>query len=86
MLNLWPINNGCLYYVGLDVLPPFVVHGAERLSAAEKAAVLDAYAARLGSLSTDAPFAFHSLDEYGEDWRLKPGIVARTAMQRLGSR
>ncbi|MSP51384.1 MAG: flavodoxin family protein [Alphaproteobacteria bacterium] len=82
MLNLWPVHNGSLYYVGFDVLPPFAVAAVDHMSEAEKTAQLDAYAERLRTLQTTTPLDFHSRDDYGDDLRFKPGVVARTIAQR----
>ena len=79
---LWPIQNGTLAYTGFDVLPPFVAHSVNFVSADARADYLDAYAQRLRTLETTQPLFFHPLADFGEDWRLKPDVVPRTAGHR----
>ncbi|MFE1317368.1 NAD(P)H-dependent oxidoreductase [Kitasatospora phosalacinea] len=55
---LFPIQHGILYYPGLEVLPPFVVHGADRLAPEEYAAVAAAWEQRLRTLETTEPIPF----------------------------
>ena len=52
---LYPIHHGILWFTGMDVLPPFVVHGPVRLSDVERAAALDAWRGRLRGLEDLAP-------------------------------
>ncbi|MDA0260972.1 MAG: NAD(P)H-dependent oxidoreductase [Proteobacteria bacterium] len=80
--NLWPIHNGCLHYLGFDVLPPFIAYGTGNLSDAERAGAVDAYAAYLGNLEALEPLFFHPSEDFGPDERLKPGVVGRTPAHR----
>lgn len=77
---LWPIHN-TLRYGGFDVLAPIVSYGVLRVGAEGRAASLDHLERRLTRISDDSSIAFHTLDEYDETHRLKPGIVPRTAGQ-----
>ncbi|WOH83666.1 NAD(P)H-dependent oxidoreductase [Bradyrhizobium sp. BEA-2-5] len=78
---LWPIQNGMLAYAGCKVLPPFVSYSVNFVDEATRHRYLDDYAERLRQLETTEPLFFHPLADFGEDWRLKPGIAARTVGQ-----
>ena len=78
---LWPIQNGTLAYAGCTVLPPFVAWNASFVDAATRQTYLDGYAARLHTLETTEPLFFHPLADFGDDWRLKPGIDAKSVGQ-----
>jgi len=52
---LRPIQRGVLRFVGFDVLAPHIVYGPVRLSDAERAAALAAWAGRLGRIETETP-------------------------------
>ncbi len=43
---------------------------------------LEQYAQRMGAIEQEEPMPRHTLDEFGADWRLKPGIEPRTAAHR----
>lgn len=79
---LWPIHNGLLRYTGFDVLPPCMAYMPGREDNATGAAQLEAYRQRLLSLDQTAPLFFHPSEDYGPDERLKPGVSARSAVQR----
>lgn len=79
---LWPVHNGLLRYTGFDVLEPFVAYMPGRIDAAGRAAQLDNYRTRLLSIEATPKLFFHPLDDYGPDERLKPGVVARSGIQR----
>jgi len=49
---------------------------------ATRAAQLEAYRQRLLYLDQTAPLFFHPSEDYGPDERLKPGVSARSAVQR----
>ena len=49
---LYPIQHGILGFVGFNVLQPFVVHAPSRISAAERAAALASYRARILSAAS----------------------------------
>ena len=83
ILNLlWPIHIGLLRYSGFDVLPPFVAYMPGRLSAEERKTCLGAYRKRLGELDTTPKLFFHPVEVYGPNERLKPGVLARSGVQR----
>lgn len=79
---LWPIHNGLLRYSGFDVLQPFVVHMPGRAGEDGRKAYLEAYSKRLGQLDTVPRLFFHSAEDYGPNERLKPGVLARSGVQR----
>jgi NAD(P)H dehydrogenase (quinone) len=82
LVVLWPIHNGLLRYCGFDVLPPFVAHMPGRVGAEGRAAYLAAYRKRLGELRATPRLFFHPSEDYGADERLRPGVVARSGVQR----
>lgn len=79
---LWPIHNGLLRYSGFDVLQPFVVHMPGRAGEDGRKAYREAYRKRLGQLDTVSHLFFHSAEDYGPYERLKPGVLARSGVQR----
>ena len=76
---LFPLLHGTLFYVGMDVLPPLAVHGADRVSPADYAAALDSLERRLRDLpKVEAiPYRHQNLGDYDDalvlDPRLRPG-------------
>ena len=78
---LWPVHNGLLRYCGFEVLAPFAAHMPGRLDATTRAALLDAYAARLATLDDDEPLFFHPSTDYGPDERLLPHVTPATGVQ-----
>ena len=79
---LWPIHNGLLRYTGFDVLPPHVVYMPGRIGAEGREAGLEAYRQRLRTLDATPRLFFHPKDDYGPNERLKPGVLARSGIQR----
>ena len=79
---LWPVHNGLLRYTGFDVLPPHVVYMPGRIGQAGREAGLEAYRQRLRTIETTPKLFFHPLDDYGPNERLKPGVLARSGVQR----
>ncbi|TFI41750.1 flavodoxin family protein [Rhodococcus sp. 1R11] len=74
---LFPIHHGILYYPGIDVLPPFVVHGSDRLTAEEYAVAAKNWERLLLELETTEPIAFRK-QNFGDyempSLRLKDGL------------
>lgn len=81
-VNLWHLQHGTLGYAGFDVLRPFAAWSIHYTTPESRAGYLDAYEQRLRGISEEEPLPRHRLDEFGADWRLKPGIVPRTAGHR----
>lgn len=74
---LFPIHHGILFYPGIEVLPPFVVYGADRLPAEDYPDVAKAWQERLLMLESTEPIPFRR-QNFG-DYRLpslelKPGL------------
>ncbi|MCF3118815.1 NAD(P)H-dependent oxidoreductase [Streptomyces arenae] len=55
---LFPIHHGILYYPGLDVLPPFVQYGSDKLTEEDFADVAKAWEQRLLTLESTEPIPF----------------------------
>lgn len=55
---LFPIQHGILYYPGIEVLPPFVLYGTDRMTAEDYPDVAKAWEQRLLTLETTEPIAF----------------------------
>ncbi|WP_296746892.1 NAD(P)H-dependent oxidoreductase [Mesorhizobium sp.] len=79
---LWPIHNGLLRYAGFDVLPPFVAYMPGRVGDDGRKAYLEAYRKRLGDIDDTPRLFFHPAEDYGKNERLKPGVLARSGVQR----
>ena len=79
---LWPIHNGLFRYCGFDVLPPFIAYMPGRVGEAGRGAYLNEYRKRLDALTTTPKLFFHPAEDYGPNERLKPGILARSGIQR----
>ena len=74
---LFPIHHGILYYPGYDVLPPFLVHRADRLDEAGFQRVAGELRQRMRALATVAPIPFRR--QNGGDYlipsmQLRPGL------------
>jgi len=52
------VHHGMFHYIGMEVLPPFIVYGASRCAAEELTAYLSAYRERLLSLDQTSPILF----------------------------
>lgn len=74
---LFPIQHGTLYYPGLDVLPPFVLYGSDRLGVEEYPEVAKAWQERLLTLESTEPIPFRR-QNFGDyeipSLRLKEGL------------
>lgn len=55
---LFPMQHGVLYYPGVEVLPPFVLHGVDRMGVEEFPEVAKAWEERLLTLESTEPIAF----------------------------
>jgi len=75
---LFPVNYGVFWYTGMAVLRPFLVHGANRVSAEEYARIEAGLAHRLAGLASEAPIPYRTQNggDYDEDLVLKPNIMA----------
>ncbi|WP_027167556.1 NAD(P)H-dependent oxidoreductase [Mesorhizobium sp. WSM3224] len=79
---LWPIHNGLLRYSGFDVLPPFVAHMPGRVGDDGRKSYLETYRKRLEDIDGTPRLFFHPGEDYGKNERLKPGVLARSGVQR----
>jgi len=79
---LWPIHNGIFRYNGFDVLPPHAAYMPGKVSAEQRKAYLDSLRQRLLTVESTPRLFFHPLSDYGPDERLKPGVLARSGVQR----
>lgn len=75
---LWHLQYGTLAYVGFDVIEPFVTWSVRYEDDAARAQYLVALAERLRNLDAVPLKPLHAVDEFGKDWKLKPGIEPRT--------
>ena len=55
---LFPFQHGILYYPGIEVLPPFVLYGTDRMSDEDYPDVAKAFEERLLTLDSTEPIAF----------------------------
>jgi len=79
---LWPVHNGLLRYSGFDVVEPYVAYMPGRVSAVERQVYLNGYRERLLAIDKAPRLFFHPASDYGANERLKPGVVARSGVQR----
>jgi NAD(P)H dehydrogenase (quinone) len=79
---LWPVHNGLLRYSGFDVIEPFVAYMPGRVGPDGREAYLQAYRQRLLDLEGAPKLFFHPAEDYGPNERLKPGVIARSGVQR----
>ncbi len=79
---LWPIHNGLLRYSGFDVVTPFVAYMPGRVGQSGREAYLEAYRKRLLELDKTPRLFFHPAEDYDPNERLKPGVLARSGVQR----
>lgn len=80
--NLWHLIHGTFGYAGLQVLPTLASWSIHYTTPEQRAAYLDHYEATLRRLEEIEPMPMHSLSDFGDDWRLKPGIEPRTTIHR----
>lgn len=78
---LFPIEHGILYYPGMDVLPPFVVHGADRLTEADYPEIAKAWRERLLTLASTEPIPFRR-QNFG-DYEI-PSLRLRQGLESAG--
>jgi NAD(P)H dehydrogenase (quinone) len=79
---LWPVHNGLLRYSGFDVLPPFVAYMPGRVGDDGRKGYLEAFRKRLAEIDATPRLFFHPKEDYGPNERLKPGVLARSGVQR----
>ena len=77
-VNLWHMLHGTLAYAGFEVLAPHASWSIHYTTPDTRAGYIDAFSQRLRGIGQEVPMPLHRLDEFGADWRLKPGIAPRT--------
>ncbi len=70
---LFPIQYGTLYYVGFDVLPPFIVWQPSRQTDEQRSQGLSALQNRLVNMDKLSPIPYPKVEESDEDSTLKIG-------------
>jgi NAD(P)H dehydrogenase (quinone) len=60
---LFPINHGVFFFVGFEVLPPYLVHAPARMSHDQRVEALKLYAEKLSRLETELPIKYKTLAE-----------------------
>ena len=75
---LWHLQYGTLAYVGFDVHEPFVTWSVRYEDDAERQGYLAAYAQRLLHLDQVPLKYVHPVEDFGPDWKLKPGVAPQT--------
>lgn len=82
---LFPIHHGMLWYPGMDVLPPFVVYQADRLTPEQYHAIAQDYQQRLENLFNESPIPYRSQNggHYDDQQVLKPEFGSEQSGLRL---
>ncbi|MBK3564322.1 MULTISPECIES: NAD(P)H-dependent oxidoreductase [unclassified Streptomyces] len=74
---LFPIHHGILYYPGVEVLPPFVLYGTDKITGSDFEDAAKAWQERLLTLETTEPIPFRR-QNFGDyeipSLRLKEGL------------
>jgi NAD(P)H dehydrogenase (quinone) len=70
---LFHIHHGMLYYVGFQVLPPFVVWQPGRFPDADRKVYLEQYRKRLLNLESIEPISYPKLEDHDDNYQLKTG-------------
>ena len=78
---LFPIHHGILYYPGIEPLPPFVVHGADRMTGEDYAVAAKAWERRLLTLETTEPIPFRR-QNFG-DYEI-PSLILKEGLEPAG--
>jgi NAD(P)H dehydrogenase (quinone) len=68
---LYPIQHGMLYFVGMQVLPPFIAWSPARVNPEQREHYLLQYTQRLQTLENTPPLAYPPLEAYDETFQLK---------------
>jgi NAD(P)H dehydrogenase (quinone) len=79
---LWPVHSGLLRYCGFDVIEPFIAHMPGRVGPEVRQRYLDDYRTRLFDIVHAPRLFFRPAQDYGRNERLRPGVIARSGVQR----
>ena len=73
---LFPLLHGTLFYVGMDVLPPLAVHGADRATADDYVAAVTCLERRLSDLWAVEPLRYRHQNrgDYDQNLVLDPQL------------
>lgn len=69
--TLYPIHHGILYFVGFDVLPPYIAWSVSRVDQQTREQYLQDYGQRLLDCQNTTPIPYPPLEAYDESFRLK---------------
>lgn len=75
---LYPINHGTLYYVGLEVLPPYIAWSAAHVGQEKREEYLEEYRVRLLNWETTDAISYHPIGDYDENLQLKSEALLST--------
>jgi NAD(P)H dehydrogenase (quinone) len=70
---LRPVLRGSLYYVGMDVLPPFIGYHVPYISQEAREQILQDYTQYLAKLDELQPLVFPTLDQFDDKLYPKQG-------------
>lgn len=78
---LFPLLHGTLWYAGMSVLSPLVVHGADRFDPVEYEAAAARLRSRLSSLERERPLPYRRQNggDYDADLVLRPEVAPGTS-------
>ncbi len=68
---LLPINHGILQFVGMDVVPPFIVWSPARIGEEKRKQYLEEYKQRLLCLETTPTILLRPVSDFDEEYQLK---------------
>lgn len=78
---LFPIQHGILFHPGIEVLPPFVLHNADRMTAEDYADAAKAWRQRLLTLESTEPIPFRR-QNFG-DYEI-PSLLLKEGVEPAG--
>ncbi|MGB3511011.1 MAG: NAD(P)H-dependent oxidoreductase [Microcoleaceae cyanobacterium] len=71
---LFPIHHGILYFVGMEVLPPFITWAPARVGDEGRQKYLEDYRQILLNLESIPSIKYRPLSDYDDEFKLKPGL------------
>lgn len=74
---LFPLLHGTLWYVGMDVLPPLAIHGADRIEVSDRDRAANKVRERIAQMWDVDPirYRFQNRGDYDDDLVLDPTIA-----------
>ena len=75
---LWHLQYGTLAYVGFSVLEPYVAWSTRYSEDGMRQQYLEEFAENLRNLDSRPQKYVHATEDFGKDWKLKPGIEPQT--------